>query len=103
MGLRPNCNSFVAHSIPLRFWGNFGLKEDVAKWEAEFSGLMNAERDALDDVGKDMQMAYESRVDPSEVLRYDDSGIPELGPYIFGEHLDFSLHPLLFTRACREE
>ena len=90
---------FIRHSLfSLRLWEslrNFGPTDDVAKWEAEFAGLMNAERDALEDVGKDMQMAYENSLDPSDVLRYDDSGIPELGPYIFGEHLY-----LLFFALC---
>jgi len=65
---------------------------------------MNTERDALEDVGKDMQMAYENMIDPSEVLRYDDSGIPELGPYIFGGHLYYSFLPSFCLQgSCREE
>ena len=65
-------------------------EEDLAKWEAEFSQLMNAQRDELD-YGASMQEAWESGIgDFSEgpstdkALRFDPEGVPILGDYVFG-------------------
>jgi hypothetical protein len=59
----------------------------VARWESELSQLMNSEGDRLEDIGNNVQQIYEANnYHPSaeEVLRYDDEGIPQLGPYVFG-------------------
>lgn len=61
-------------------------KEELVKWESELSQLMNSERDHLEDIGKHVQRIYETNTyhPTEEVLRYDDEGIPLLGPYVFG-------------------
>ena len=61
-------------------------KEELAKWESELSQLMDSERDHLEDIGKTVQGIYEidDRHYDVESLRYDDEGIPSLGPYVFG-------------------
>lgn len=58
----------------------------MAKWESEFSQLMNAQRDELEDYGKITQNFYEGDIPyPTEdVIQYDDEGIPYLSPYVFG-------------------
>ena len=67
-------------------------KEDLAKWEAEFSQLMNAQRDELDDYGSAMQQAWEGGVGnyqegthAENSVRFDAEGIPMLGDYVFGK------------------
>ena len=67
-------------------------KEDLAKWEAEFSQMMNAQRESLDyDYGESMQQAWESGANDlqddgvRESMKFDDDGLPILGPYEFGK------------------
>ncbi len=67
--------------------------EDMAKWEAEFSQLMQSQRDDLDyestmrDAWENGLGSYggmqESRPDDFS-LKFDDEGIPLLDPYTFG-------------------
>lgn len=65
-------------------------EEELAKWEAEFSKNMNAERDELDsdyDYGTTMQQAWEDMHKSEELqkpVEYDPQGIPMLGDYTFG-------------------
>ena len=62
-------------------------KEDIAKWEAQFSKLMNTERDELEDYGTNMQKLWEDGLgDYGDVkpMLFDAEGIPLLGAYIFG-------------------
>lgn len=67
-------------------------QEDMAKWEAEFNQLMNAQRDDLEsDYGASMQEAWKSGLGdlstetvPGERLQFDDEGVPILDPYGFG-------------------
>lgn len=68
-------------------------KEDLAKWEAEFSQLMGAQRDELDhdyDYGASMQQAWENGVGDfgdtigNKTIQFDPEGIPILGNYNFG-------------------
>jgi len=67
-------------------------QEDMAKWEAEFNQLMNAQRDDLEsDYGASMQEAWKSGLGdlstetvPGERLQFDDEGVPILDPYSFG-------------------
>ncbi|EDR11864.1 uncharacterized protein LACBIDRAFT_313746 [Laccaria bicolor S238N-H82] len=68
-------------------------KEDLAKWEAEFSQLMNAQRDELDDYGSAMQEAWEGGVGNYQEgthgenpVRFDAEGIPMLGDYVFEQN-----------------
>lgn len=60
--------------------------EDLAKWEAEFNQLMNAQRDDAEyDYGAAMQQAWESgQGETSQAMTFDDDGMPILGKYIFG-------------------
>ncbi|KDR75164.1 hypothetical protein GALMADRAFT_249106 [Galerina marginata CBS 339.88] len=63
-------------------------KEDIAKWEAEFSQLMNTQRDELEDYGAGMQDAWEGGIgnyDESfgQPIKFDGEGIPLLGEYAF--------------------
>lgn len=65
-------------------------KEDIGKWEAEFSQLMNAQRDELEDYGTNMQKAWEGGVGNYEdtfdqTIKFDGEGIPLLGDYSFGK------------------
>ncbi|KXN91001.1 Dihydroxy-acid dehydratase [Leucoagaricus sp. SymC.cos] len=69
-------------------------QEDMAKWEAEFNQLMNAQRDELEaDYGASMQQAWENGLgdlstDAAPVgdrLEFDDEGVPILASYIFEE------------------
>ena len=67
-------------------------KEDLAKWEAEFSQMMNAQRESLDyDYGESMQQAWESGASDlqddgvRESMKFDEDGLPILGPYEFGK------------------
>lgn len=62
----------------------------MAKWEAEFSQLMNSQRDELEDYGKSMQDAWEAGVGSYDQtvdrpMQFDAEGIPVLGDYAFGE------------------
>jgi peroxin-5 len=66
-------------------------EEDLAKWEAEFSQMMNAQRDELD-YGESMQQAWENGVgdfqegsSTDRPMQFDAEGVPILGEYIFGE------------------
>lgn len=63
-------------------------KEDMAKWEAEFSQLMNAQREELEDYGTNMQKAWEGGVGSydgaSQGVKFNEEGIPILGDYMFG-------------------
>jgi len=64
----------------------------MAKWEAEFSQMMNAQRDELEDYGANMQNAWESGIGNYDETfgpstKFDGEGIPILGDYIFGEIL----------------
>jgi len=54
---------------------------------------MNAQRDELEDYGKNMQQVYESGFSyPAEdAMQFDDEGIPQFTPYVFG-----GLHSLPF-------
>mgnify|MGYP007051637991 CR=1 FL=1 len=65
-------------------------EEDYAKWEAEFSQLMSAEREGLE-YGEDMQKAWESGLGNyngessfDKPIQFDAEGVPQLGDYIFG-------------------
>lgn len=82
-------------------------EEDVAKWEAEFSQMMNAQRDELD-YGASMQEAWESGIGdfqegPSseKALRFDPEGVPILGDYVFGEFPSHSVYLHSNSRRCR--
>lgn len=67
----------------------------MAKWEAEFSESMNAQRDDLDtdyDYGASMQQAWQdlSSAEATEKpMEYDPQGIPLLGDYKFGWWFSF--------------
>lgn len=71
----------------------------MAKWEAQFSQLMNAQRDELEDYGTDMQNAWEGGLGNYEgikQLQFDTEGIPLLGDYVFGKIFIMSQwHPVL--------
>jgi len=61
-------------------------KEDMAKWEAQFSQLMNSQRDELE-YGTDMQNSWEGGIgnyEGEKAIQFDAEGIPLLGAYIFG-------------------
>lgn len=63
-------------------------EEDIEKWEAQFSQLMNAQRDELDEYGTNMQNSWEGGLGNHGELKpmqFDTEGIPLLGDYIFGE------------------
>ncbi|CAA7261729.1 unnamed protein product [Cyclocybe aegerita] len=70
-------------------------KEDIAKWEAEFSQLMSAQRDELEDYGKNMQNAWEGGVGNydgnlgDKPMQFDAEGIPVLGDYVFERNNNF--------------
>jgi hypothetical protein len=72
-------------------------KEDIEKWEREFNQLMNSQREDIYDLTSDMNnswgMDYEDFDQYRNSITFDDEGIPNLGPYIFGE---ISLHHLGF-------
>ncbi|KAJ2917783.1 hypothetical protein MD484_g2622, partial [Candolleomyces efflorescens] len=64
-------------------------EEDLAKWEAEFSQMMNAQRDELD-YGESMQQAWENGVgdfqegsSTDRPMQFDAEGVPILGDYVF--------------------
>lgn len=74
--------------------------DDIAKWESEFSQLMNAQRDELD-YGDSMQNAWESGIgdfqegsSAEKPLLFDAEGVPQLGEYVFGMA---SISPMLST------
>ncbi len=63
----------------------------MAKWEAEFSQLMNRQRDELEDYGSNMQNAWEGGIGNFEdtlgmtnSMKFDGEGLPILGDYVFG-------------------
>ncbi|KAF9478825.1 TPR-like protein [Pholiota conissans] len=63
-------------------------QEDMAKWEAEFSQLMNSQRDELEDYGTNMQNAWEGGIGNLDDtlgsgMKFDGEGIPILGNYVF--------------------
>ena len=61
---------------------------------------MNSERDRLEDIGKNVQQIYETNnylPSAEEVLRYDDEGIPLLGPYVFGMLVFFHFGGVFIT------
>jgi len=65
--------------------------EEMAKWEAEFNQLMNAQReDGEWEYSTSMQRAWEEGVatelDDSFThnMKFDHEGLPILGPYVFG-------------------
>lgn len=73
-------------------------EDDLAKWESEFSDLMNAQRDELD-YGESMQNAWESGLgdfqegaSTEKPLQFDAEGVPQLGEYIFGTTVIRLLH-----------
>jgi peroxin-5 len=70
----------------------------VAKWESEFSQLMNNQRDELEqDYGETMQKAWGNGAgdfrdeDFGDSMKFDDEGLPILGDYIFGKSFVKSL------------
>ena len=63
--------------------------EEMAKWEAQFNQMMNAQREDLDfDYEGMMQNAWEnmakSDFSNEPALEFDEQGIPALGEYVFG-------------------
>lgn len=64
--------------------------EEITKWEAEFNQLMNAQReDGEWDYAAAMQHAWEEgpgQLDDTFAhnLKFDDEGLPNLDPYVFG-------------------
>ncbi|KAI0744275.1 peroxisome targeting signal receptor [Daedaleopsis nitida] len=62
-------------------------QEDIAKWEAQFNQMVNAEREELDfDYGGMMQEAWNGMHDSfttSPPVKFDEQGIPLLGDYVF--------------------
>ncbi|KAL0578294.1 Peroxisomal membrane signal receptor PTS1 [Marasmius crinis-equi] len=64
-------------------------QEDLAKWEAEFNQLMNAQRDELEyDYGSAMQQAWENggsfpETLADKALQFDKDGLPILDVYKF--------------------
>ncbi|KAJ6499129.1 hypothetical protein C8R45DRAFT_981212 [Mycena sanguinolenta] len=80
-------------------------KEDLAKWEAEFSQLMSSQRDELDhDYGAAMKSAWEGGIgDFSEdmenaPMKFDTEGIPVLSDYVFEQNNKY-LGPEAPTRS----
>jgi peroxin-5 len=76
----------------------------MAKWESEFSQLMNAQREELEDYGTNMQKAWEGGVGgydgASQGIKFDGEGIPILGDYPFGMsnvHLSSPIHSLVWS------
>ena len=61
--------------------------EDMARWEAEYNQLMNAEREE-NDYGDAMQNAWSDLVGHNSNVKFDDTGLPILGDYQFGESLN---------------
>lgn len=67
-----------------------GDADELAKWEADFSQMMNAQRDELD-YGESMQQAWESGLgdfqegsSTERPMQFDTEGVPLLGDYAFG-------------------
>ena len=68
-------------------------KEDMAKLESQFSMLMNAQRDELEDYGTEMQNSWEGSLrnyQDMKPMQFDTEGIPLLGTYIFGKVFIFT-------------
>ena len=64
-------------------------EEEMAKWEAQFNQMMNAQREDLDfDYAGMMQDTWEnmakSDFSNEPALEFDEQGIPALGEYVFG-------------------
>ena len=64
-------------------------EEEMAKWEAQFNQMMNAEREDLDfDYGKTMQDAWDDMNDSDYAvepqIQFDEQGLPILEEYVFG-------------------
>ena len=70
-----------------------GTEKTLADWEAHYQQILQSERDNLE-YGEDMQRAWEREGfgeglddvmgDEGLRVRFDDDGIPDLGPYVFG-------------------
>ena len=91
-----NCSLFING----RVWASLQSsevpppQEDMAKWESEFQQLMQSQRDDAD-YGKTMREGWENglgsydgeEMKPSDSFdtKFDEEGIPILGPYIFGK------------------
>jgi hypothetical protein len=77
----------------------------LAKWEAEFNQLMNAQRDELDyDYGSVMQEAWENgqkeiteTAPGDKPLQFGDDGLPILEPYTFGILIVSPVNPSLIS------
>lgn len=78
-------------------------KEDMAKWESEFSQLMNAQRDELEDYGTNMQKTWEGGVGSydgvGQGIKFNGEGIPILGDYSFGMS---NVTPISYSLICLE-
>ncbi|TFK23956.1 peroxisome targeting signal receptor [Coprinopsis marcescibilis] len=75
-------------------------EEDLAKWESEFSQLMEAQRDERQyDYGASMQEAWESgigdfqHIGSDKAMKFDPEGVPILDPYVFEENNPFKDAP----------
>ena len=67
--------------------------DKLAEWEAEYSKVMNAEREELDrDWGINVNMSGVEKDSGLGSLRYDGEGIPNLPKYAFGELVVVKLH-----------
>ena len=80
-------------------------KEDMAKWEAQFSQLMNAQRDELEDYGTDMQNTWEGGLgdyEANKTMQFDAEGIPLLGDYVFGK-IFLHYNDILCSHTFRRE
>ncbi|KAF5326212.1 hypothetical protein D9611_000345 [Ephemerocybe angulata] len=74
-------------------------EDELAKWESEFTQLMNAQRDELD-YGDSMQNAWESGIGDFQEgtsndrpLQFDPEGVPQLGEYVFEKTNPYSQSP----------
>ncbi|KAF5393344.1 hypothetical protein D9757_000793 [Collybiopsis confluens] len=90
--------------------------EDLAKWEAEFNQLMDAQRDDLN-YGNAMKEAWESGLgnlneppaSADQAMKFDNDGLPILGDYLFeknNKYLDPSnsiSSPLSDAKALLEQ
>ncbi|KAF6763080.1 peroxisome targeting signal receptor [Ephemerocybe angulata] len=74
-------------------------EDELAKWESEFTQLMNAQRDELD-YGDSMQNVWESGIGDFQEgtsndrpLQFDPEGVPQLGEYVFEKTNPYSQSP----------
>ncbi|KAH8119266.1 TPR-like protein [Phellopilus nigrolimitatus] len=74
--------------------------EDIARWEAEFHQLMQAQREELDiDYGASLRESWENGMgafDADSVpqgMKFDEEGIPQLGPYVFDAENKYLTEP----------